>query len=304
MKIECPTCHLSGKINELEMPPEGSHINCPRCKETFHVAKPAPTAWGPGMMNTCPACRYSTYGVEMFAVCPKCGIVGSEYQERERLKREKEQLKHERELLHGSRRNPQLKTEERPLQSHEQELLQRSLRNQDFPKSPDAELAKAEAPMPVRATAWPCIVAGGALLCYGASGLTNYYQHDWQTILSEPLLEPLSTMQVFFRMGFAPWLFTLFSLFFLTMAGRFLMMQPKSPRGLGIAAWTGVAVVTIYEGAGFLTWVGLSSDEASISYYLVGVIDFLFMSALWSAPCFLLIWVVQRDWILREFPDS
>ncbi|TLN00954.1 hypothetical protein FDZ73_17725, partial [bacterium] len=32
MKIECPSCHLTGNINSVDVPAEGRNFECPRCK--------------------------------------------------------------------------------------------------------------------------------------------------------------------------------------------------------------------------------------------------------------------------------
>ena len=37
MRIECPACHLTGTVNELEIPSGGRDISCPRCKHVTEV---------------------------------------------------------------------------------------------------------------------------------------------------------------------------------------------------------------------------------------------------------------------------
>ena len=108
MKIECPSCHLSGKVNELELPPDGRELKCPRCKAAFHVKKPPPPAGKQDLMSMCPVCQYSTFTDEMFAVCPKCGLVGSEYRQNLRKQKENDQVRRDEDLLPRSHRNPDL----------------------------------------------------------------------------------------------------------------------------------------------------------------------------------------------------
>ena len=72
MKVECPSCHLAGTVNELELPPEGRELTCPRCKKSFHIDRP-PLDPDLRPMNVCPACQYSTFSEETFIACPKCG---------------------------------------------------------------------------------------------------------------------------------------------------------------------------------------------------------------------------------------
>src|SRR5512144_853487 len=98
MKIECPSCHLSGKVNELELPPDGRELKCPRCKASFHVNKPPAPAGKQELMSMCPACQYSTFTDEMFAVCPKCGLVGSEYRQNLRKQKEGDQVRRDEDL--------------------------------------------------------------------------------------------------------------------------------------------------------------------------------------------------------------
>jgi len=144
MEIECPSCHLVGKINELELPPDGRRLNCPRCKNSFHVAKPPVAAGNKRLMNNCPSCQYSTFTDEMFAVCPKCGLTADNYHEKSRKQRESEQL------------------------LRDQEVLSRSYRNPDLTKDPtqDSVPVRVRAAQPVEVTAWLCAAVGVALVCY------------------------------------------------------------------------------------------------------------------------------------------
>jgi predicted Zn finger-like uncharacterized protein len=283
MRIECPECHLAGKVNELEIPPEGRLVNCPRCKNTFHIDKPAVAAWSPDMMNVCPVCQYSTFGTEMFAVCPQCGLVGSEYQEKLRKKQE---LEHAQQQAR-----------------HDEELLLRSMRNPDLPQASDAEAERSATPLPVRYTGWACTTLGGALLCYGLYGLASYYGTDWQTALSEGRLEPLSKTEVFFRLGFLPWLFTLYSAVFLTIASQFLLLRDRARKDMERTAWAGVALCVVYETAEFISWIRISSSSPSFSYCAVGIMSSLLMTVLWSVPFLALLWFLQSETIVREFTE-
>ena len=277
MNIECPSCHMTGNINELELPPDGRNVLCPRCKTGFHVVKPPPAA-GSFLVNLCPACQYSTFTEEMFAVCPKCGVKAGDHREKRRQE-EREQMRHKLEVQSKSHHNPDLVTQQGPMPP------------------------KVAAPEQVRRTGWLCIAAGGALLCYGLIGLANYYGKDWQVILSDPLLEPLSKTGVFFSIGFLPWVITLFSACLLTVASQFLSLRVWARKGLMGCAWGGIAVAAIVGAADFINWVKVSSSSPSFSYYAVGVIGSVFMTLLWSVPSCALLWYLERDSILREFPE-
>ncbi len=99
MKIECPHCHLTGEVSDLEVPVEGRHMDCPRCNTSFTVKRQT-KSWSPDAMNTCPSCSFSTFSEETFDVCPQCGLIGKEYNDRLRKRREEEQLKRDAARLH------------------------------------------------------------------------------------------------------------------------------------------------------------------------------------------------------------
>ena len=281
MKIECPTCHLAGKINELELPPAGRQLTCPRCKNDFQVTKPA-VAGGVAVTNSCPSCQYATFTDEMFTVCPKCGLSAEEGQILSRKLRERAQLQ------------------------RDQEALTRSLRNPDLVQVPIKESA-AEPPRAAQAvemTAWPCGGLGVALLCYGATGLLHYYRKDWQAVLSEPVLVPVSKLFVFFSLGLLPWLATLFSLYFIWAACRFAKLATGSLGRLTEGAWAGVALVLIHQALAFFNWARVSSSTPSLSYYAVGVLNSLVLTALLGAPFYLLLWHLKRDTIIRDFKKA
>jgi predicted Zn finger-like uncharacterized protein len=282
MKIECPSCHLSGKVNEVELPAGGRELNCPRCKKSFHVAKPPPPAGGEDLMNICPACQYSTFTEETFAVCPKCGLVGSAYREKIRKKQEVEQVLRDHEALTRSHRNPDL-------------------------VNTFAEIGgpvKPTIPHTVRITGIACIAVGGLLLFYGVSGLMYYYGKDWQAILSEPFVEPVSKTSLFFRLAFIPWLITIYSAYFIAAAGLLLAQKGGARRELMRGAWGGLAMGAIHEIAGFIDWLRISSSSPSISYVFTGIMNSLFWSALWCAPALALIWFLRSDRLIRDLPEE
>jgi predicted Zn finger-like uncharacterized protein len=284
MKIECPSCQLSGKINEVELPDSGRELECPRCKNSFHVDKPVTPAGTLGLMNICPACHYSTFTEELFAVCPKCGLVGSNYREKFRKKQEFEQIQHDQEVLTRSHRNPELVAA--PTLKEESSLPE-----------------KSRIPQPVWIAGWVCMAVGGALLLYGIAGLRDYYGKDWQAILSEPFVEPISKTSLFFRLGFIPWLITLFSLYFSALAGLFLTLKPTARKELIRGAWVGLALGAIHEIADFINWVRISSSSPSFSYLFTGIMNSLLWIVLWSAPALALIWFLQNNKVLQEYPD-
>jgi predicted Zn finger-like uncharacterized protein len=282
MKIQCPSCHLSGKVNEVELPAAGRELICPRCKKSFHVAKPPPSTGGQDLMNICPACQYSTFTDELFAVCPKCGVVGSIYREKIRKKQGVEQIRRDHEALTRSHRNPDLVT---------------TLAEDVVPE-------KASIPQTVLITGIVCIALGGLLLIYGVSGLMNYYGKDWQAILSEPFVEPESKTSIFFRLGSVPWLITLYSAYFIAVAGLFLAQKGGARRELIRGAWGGVVMGAVHEIAGFMEWLRISSSSPSFSYILTGIMNSLLCAALWCSLPLALIWFLRSDRMPRELPED
>ena len=282
MKIECPFCRLTGKINEVELPDLGRELVCPRCKKGFHVDKPKAPPPGADLMNICPVCQYSTFTDELFAVCPKCGLVGSAHREKVRKQQEIEQLMRDHDVLTRSHRNPDLVT---------------SLNAEGEPEKPSI-------PQTVRMTGIACIAVGLLVLFYAVSGLMDYYGKDWQAALSEPFVEPVSKTSIFFRMGFVPWLMTFYSLYFIAAAGFFLARKSGSRRDLIWAAWCGVAMGVIHELADFVNWIRISSSSPSISYIFTGVMNALFWIAIWGAPALVLVWFLHSERILDELQEE
>lgn len=279
MKIECPSCHLTGTINEVELPDQGRRLTCPRCKGEFYVEKPAPPASRAGMMNSCPACQYSTFTDEMFAVCPKCGMTAENYQAVARKQKEREQAARDQEALNRSFRNPDLVT----------------------PATELSATVPAKATQPVEVVGGICLAVGAALLFYGVTGLLNYYSRDWQAELAEQVLVPVSKLSVFFKLGLIPWLVTLFSLHLAWSAYSFAKVRDGALQWLTQSAWAGVAVAVLYEMVAFVEWVRVSSSTPTLSYYAVGILSSLFVSALLAAPFLVLLWQLQSDRITRAF---
>lgn len=215
------------------------------------------------------------------AVCPHCGLVRSECQAKPGKKREMER--------------------EQQQARHNRELLLRSILNPDLHQGQAAYEERNAALLPVRYAGWGCSALGVALLCYGLYGLASYYGNDWQTILSEGRLEPISKIEVFFRFGFLPWLFTLFGSVFLKVVRRFLRLRDRARKEMQMAAWAGVAVCVVYETAEFISWVRISSSPTFL-YYASGLASSLLMTVLLSLPFLALLWYLQSEAIVREFP--
>ena len=81
MKIECPECKLTGNVDDSMVPATGIAMNCPRCKTSFYVKKETTANWK-DTATECPICRFSTFSEERFDICPTCGLVIKDYNEK------------------------------------------------------------------------------------------------------------------------------------------------------------------------------------------------------------------------------
>lgn len=158
------------------------------------------------------------------------------------------------------------------------------------------------APLPVLYTGRGCAALGVALLCYGLYGLASYYGNDWQAILSEGRWEPVPKREVFFRLGFIPWLFTLFSSMFLTAARRFLLLRERARKEMQMTACAGIAIWAVQQTAGFISWIKMA-NAPTFSYCAVGVASSLLNTVVFSIPFLALLWYLQSKAITREFPE-
>jgi predicted Zn finger-like uncharacterized protein len=301
MKIVCPSCHLTGNINEADIPPQGRRIACPKCRAGLFIHKPAPGTDDGYMMGMCPVCGYSTFTDEMFSECPTCGTNGADY--RKMLLSKQSGAPQGR--GHGTgccEESPEVPDSAKIQQ--DLESLTRSRRNPDFGKEPPpSDIAKKSTlPLPVRVTAWSCVAVGAAFFLYGLAGLSAYYGKDWQAVLSVPLLEPVSRVQVFFRVGLFPWMRTLFGTCFILAATCFFARHPRAPRALVGLCLGGIGLMLLQEAVGIVNRVIITSGSPSLLFYLDCLISFTVTVLLWSSPFLALIWLLRRDETLREHP--
>ncbi len=283
MKIECPNCRLVGELIEQEVPLDGRYIDCPRCRTGFQVKKPANKSWNPDTMNLCPVCNYSTFTEEMFDVCPKCGLKGSEYKAKKLRQQKDEQAK------------------------SDLESLNRSLRSENFIQPPTREEMPEllQLPAAIRYTGLAVLAISALMACYGGIGLARYYSGKEGLLarINENLLEPVSSTTFFLDYGLGPWVLTVYSGLMLVLAILFLGRRSWTLKGLELGAWTGLAIGVMYEIVDYVSYIRRSSDSPSMAYYLVGLVNALFMLAIWIALPLALVWWLRNDRLRGEFDD-
>lgn len=303
MQIECPSCHLTGNIDDVDLSLLEGRLECPQCKTSFHIDKPSPVTNRPYMMSMCPVCQYSTFTDEMFSVCPECGTTGTNYHEMILKKSGQKQRREEDENPYQKTPPPEA-VPERKLREHSR--LTRSLRNPDFErKSPGkAEASMVSIPDPIKLTGRVAIVAGGLSLCVALFGLVNYYGKDWQAILSVPLLEPESKTRIFFKVGFFPWLRLIFSACFIVAATQFLAQRRLAPTIVDRMSWGGIALILVQEITRLVNRILLSSGSPSLIFYVDCIITFLITTLFWSTPFLATILLLRRESTLRDYPGA
>jgi hypothetical protein len=294
---------MTGNIDDIDISLLGGRLECPRCKNGFHIDKASPVTAGPYLMSMCPVCQYSTFTDEMFSVCPKCGTTGTNY--RDMLLKKSGQKQQRKEDENAYQKTPPLEpAPERKMREHI--LLTRSLRNPDFERETPgkAEASKIPIPGPIRLTGWIAIVAGGLSLCVALAGLVDYYGKDWQAILSVPLLEQKSKVWIFFKIGLFPWLRLIFSVCFIVAATQFLALRRLAPTIVSRMSWGGIALILIQEIIRIVNRILLSSGSPSPIFYIDCIITFLATAFFWSFPFLVTILLLRRESTLRDYPEE
>jgi predicted Zn finger-like uncharacterized protein len=263
MKIVCPNCNASGSIPEHVIPEDGHFLDCPRCKHGFTVMRPRATSES-YLVDTCPACNYSTFGEERFETCPKCGVLIKTCLERQR---EEQRIVKEQVLL--------AKT-----YSHDDETAP-----PEETVSPVAEFI--DSLHPVNLVGWGCGVAAIIIFCMGAWGVLDYDANALKEQISALQDEPVSTWYVFSRFGLIPWIKMLFGAATMVTVYFFLQRRVVALKLLTILVRMVMGFIPLYLLICFVSWV-LQPISHSVSGYFVEIINIVFMVALFGIPLALL----------------
>lgn len=263
MKITCPKCNAVGSIPEHEIPEAGRFVSCPRCQQGFTVRK-SRAGNDSYLVDTCPACNFSTFGDETFGTCPKCGVLVKSFVERQR---------------------------EEVLQQRNQELLTKKFNRDEEPPAPEAESAPVadfiENLHPVNLVGWGVALAAVVIVAAGLWGVIGYDGQAIQARLSEQRDEQVSGWYVFINYGAMHWVKSIYGLLTLSVAVMFLRHMHLSLKALSWLIWTAMAYVPVSMVIGFILWV-LEPIPHTIAGYLIEVFNIIFISALVGVPLYLL----------------
>lgn len=263
MKISCPKCNASGSIAEHEIPESGRFVSCPRCHEGFTVARPKATK-DVYLVDTCPACGFSTFGDETFSTCPKCGVVVKTFVERQR-----EELRLKR----------------------DQELLDKKFNHTDTAPPPEV----ATSPLadfvdnlhPVNLISWGVAGAGIVLLGIGVWGVIDYDTVRIQTQMAERGDPEVSGLNIFVHYGLQQWLKLLLGLSAVAISLLLMKRLKIGLRTLSGLLWATIVVVPLSQSIGFIYWA-MAPLPHTTSGYLIEIFNILLISALVGLPLYLL----------------
>lgn len=264
MKIICPKCSASGNLPDHEIPEDGRFMSCPRCKHGFDVKKPKATSHE-YLVDSCPACAYSTFGEERFGTCPKCGVDIKTFIDRQR---------------------------EEKIRAREQELLAKKFTREDIPPviedtaTPVADFV--DNLHPVNLIGWGCALVAVVIFGMGILGLFGFYGSDIQAELTAQREEQVSAWHVFINYGLVPWIQVLFGGALLAVSAFFLKHQLQALHALTWLLWTVIGYVPVSMIVKFIRW-WTEPIPHTWGGYSIEIFNILFMSALVGIPVYFLI---------------
>jgi predicted Zn finger-like uncharacterized protein len=303
MKITCPDCGLSGQVNDANIPEEGRSMVCPRCKSTFPVQRAAPSNWADSLTD-CPDCGYSSFTAERFDICPNCGLVGRDYNERIKQRPQPQQQDSTTPIAQGG--------DDRDFMRRELERLERDEKSRELQRAESLGVPlrdEVEAPpLPripdvVKYSGWVCILAGMVLIACGCYGFYAYLKFDPSEsaiLLNE---EPPGAFMTYCLYGLSPTLQALLGVYAVVAGAMFLKMHSRSRKLIEAAAWGGIAYAVGVQIADLVGWFRRSSGVPSFFYYFTGIMSALLLTAVWSAPFLAALWFLQGEAIDKAFEE-
>jgi transposase-like protein len=299
MRIDCPNCKLSGQISDIIIAPEGQYMDCPRCKSNFFVQKGAPSSTA-DTLSDCPECGYSTFTEERFDICPQCGLVAKTHNKlfkkpqrrRKEVVQDYEPVTVDKERVRQDLERLRLEEENKRNRFAGQELILPPVEQQ-----PEALIV----PDQVRYLGWAFIAVGALVVVSGCRGFIDYRNFTPEEIYSLLPEQRPGSLKLFFVHGLLPTLRLLLGIFMAAAGSQFLKMRTWAITGMESAAWSGIGYVVLSEAYELADWIHRSSSSGSFAYFFLGIIDTLFMLALWSAPLLAAIWYLRRESFVEAF---
>lgn len=265
MKITCPECGAIGSLPAHEIPSEGRFLNCPRCKNGFTVTKPRSDA-NTYLVDTCPACNFSTFGEENFGTCPKCGVVVKAFVERQR---------------------------EEQLQKRNAELLNKKLRCEDAVLPPQEEVKPSVGELlenmhPVNLIGWGIAAASIIIAAFGLWGVIELDSARIKAQLTEQREHEVSAFYVFMRYSLDNWIRIIYGMVSCYVAFLFMKHRKISIKALKVVVWCAIIYVPLVHLISFINWA-MAPIPHTFSGYVIEFFNAVFVSALVGIPLYVLI---------------
>lgn len=305
MKIECPNCHLGGQVSDINVPPEGLNMECPRCKTSFFVKRQQAASWH-DTASDCPVCQYSTFSDERFDICPRCGVVVKEYNERKskgggggrQLPPAPPLREAPIDLAEVGRRA------EADLRRLEEQSAKRRFAQEAHPPPPAAEeVVKVELPLQVTLTGWAYVVAAAIATVYSGLQISSYYAQLREVAGDQLLADEFAASHSVWEGLVFPGVQILLAAATIVVALFFLRLRPWARKGLEYLSWGGISYLALAELVSLFNWIRRSPDGSSFLYYFIGVVTTLVMLAIWVAPLLGAIWFLRDERIGGAFEE-
>lgn len=298
MKIECPNCKLTGQVSDINIPPEGRTMDCPRCKTSFFVKKTLTANWA-DTVTDCPECGFSTFSAERFDICPQCGLVVKNYHQKQKPAARKVTVPADEPAVID---REQMRLELERLDREEKKKRQQYAAGETEPIQEEEQVPPAPvAPAPIQCLGWGAVLVGVVVLVCGVKGLYDYGQlHPAEAVFPE-VEDPPGPFGLYLTHGLIPTLQALFGIYAAIAGSWFLKMRPGAGKGLEAAAWSGIAVAVASELVNLIASIRRASSSPSFLYYLVEFAGFMLMTALWTVPLLAAVWYMRRDVVTDAF---
>jgi len=241
-------------------------------------------------MNMCPACGYSTFTDETFPSCPACGATGSN-----RLRRLLRIQEKEAERSGSNSQFTEKRVSEQKIGKYTEMQDLSGGTGYDHPSEKHALAPTLRISSPMKLTGWVAAGGGGFLICTAISGLFSYYMKDWQSILSVPLLEPASRLEVFLKAGLFPWLRFILGSCYIGASYRYLTGGRRTPQLLSILSYGIIVFQLIGKSVIVVNRIALTSGSPSSIFYIDRCVTFIVTIFFWSSPFLAVILLLRYD---------